>query len=283
MSNLLDGSKIDVTRFTGVILSAETVVYGNFMFLDKDTNHIKPGVPAEGDIPIGVLESVTANYGVAADLVGDGTKEATCLSKIILKNLTVTGVTSALDIKKPVYLTAANAFTIVKPAVGLPVGHIHYWSSGTTVDVYVNGLEEAAASSGAGSREVVSLGNFSTLATGLEAANALSLSNLIKPTACKIISLHAQASAYDAGSVAGDQDFTLEIDGVATTGGVLSLGFANNDAVGDMGVAVDATAITALNDVPAGSTIELTMIAGGTGFTASKAGRFSFYAVIENV
>jgi len=275
-------NKIDVLRYTGIIKTADTMIVGNVVHLNSD-KEVESGVLADGDIPLGVVESVTANWGNDSDWVGDGTKEVTCVSGIILTAVTVTGVSALTDVQKPVYLSAANAYTIVKPANGNPIGFIHNWVSGTTCDIFLNGIKEVYAVEGVGKTEILHLGSFGTADTGLEAANAVSLKSLVAKGNFKILSLHGQASAFDAGSVAGDQDFTIEIGGVATTGGILNLVFGDNDAVTNMGVIVDGTAITALNNVSDGDILELTQIAGGTGFTAAKAGRFDFFAIIERV
>jgi len=275
-------NKIDISRYTGLIKTADTMIIGNPVHLNSD-KEVEVGVLADGDIPIGVVESVTANWGVASDFVGDGTKEVTVVSGIILTGITVTGVSALTDTNAPVYLSAANAYTVVKPASGSAVGFIYNWVSGTSCDIFMYGLKENAVGSSAGSLENLDLGTLGTSATGLEAANAASLNTILAKGNFKITSLHAKAAAFDAGSVAGAQTLTLEINGVPTTGGILSLGFGDNDAASDMGVAIDATAITALNEVVEGDSVELTLIAGGTGFTASKAGKFNFYAVIERV
>ena len=75
----------------------------------------------------------------------------------------------------------------------------------------------------------------------------------------------------------------LDIGGTNVTGGALTVAYTDADAVGDQGAVINATAITAANEVHIGDTVKIEMAASGTGFTADKPGAFKIYAVIQKM
>ncbi len=95
--------------------------------------------------------------------------------------------------------------------------------------------------------------------------------------------MHAQCVAHDDGVAAGVQALNLDIGGINVTGGVLTVAATDVDAAGDMGAVIDATAITAANEVHTGDTVKLEMAASGTGFTADKCAAIAVYAIIRNL
>ena len=74
----------------------------------------------------------------------------------------------------------------------------------------------------------------------------------------------------------------LELGGVDLTGGVLSLGFGNIDALADVDNKISATAITAGNEFNDGDLLDVELIAGGTGLTAGiDNASFELWADVE--
>lgn len=210
--------------------------------------------------------------------------KVTVQGAIVEKNLTVTGVTGITDVKKPFYATDNQTFTLTPAGdTDVPAGYVREHVSGTTCDVYWNSLDDytkvTATGVGGANREVLHFGTIGSNSLGGTAAV-----NLITYTAKKnfnIISLHAQCTQYDTGVVAGDQDLNLEIGSTDLTGGVLNIVAADVDAAADMGVEIDATAITGNNTVAPGDVITLEMAASGTGFTAAKVALVKVYCIIE--
>jgi len=264
-----------------IIKTGDVVENGKIVYRDSSTGKIQTTTTGVGIYCAGIMENVNLNTGLDSDFTGDGVKAATSIGGIIQLSVTVIGASSAADNQSPVYMVDEDTYTLTKPANGAPCGFVYEWKSGTTCNVYVFDLRDIFQLYNTGKQSIFNLGTFST--TLLEGVAKVDLITLTAKSHFKILRLHAQPTGIDSGSVAGDQDLVIEINSVATTGGVLNLVFGDNDAIADVGTEIDATAITALNEAHAGDTLQLTMIAGGTGFTAAKQGQFKVYAIIEQL
>lgn len=267
-------------RQMNVIKTAEPLVTQALSMLDISTGKVEFADDAANLAPLGIILG-EAN-GDNTKLTGDGTSKAVTLGGIVLNNVTVTGVTGITDIGKYVYATDGQTLTLTAPAVGVPIGIIVSYVSTTYCDVYLFSLVDSilsGAASGKTGRKRVSLGTFIT--NIIQGVNAINLHTETSTEHYKIISLHAIPKGYDNAIVAGAQGMNLEIAATNVTGGLLTLGFASFDAEGDMGTVIDATAITADNEVHIGDELQLELVAGGTGFTADTHGAFEVFMIVE--
>jgi hypothetical protein len=269
-------------RLINLIKTAEPLVTQGLAMIDITTGKVEFADDAENLIPMGVVLG-QAN-GLNEKLTGDGTSKVVTLSGVVLSNVTVTGVTGITDIGKYVYATDGQTMTITKPASAVPIGVITEHVTGTYCNVYLLSLVDSVLSGtgfGKSGQYRKSLGTFIT--NILQGANAINLHTETATEHYKIISLHAIPKGYDNAIIAGAQTMNLEIAGTNVTGGVLTLGFASFDAEGDMGTVINATAITADNEVHIGDELQLELIAGGTGFTADSHGAVEIFMIVEPV
>lgn len=280
---LADGYEEDVDRLKTVIKDSEALVLHAPIMLNMSTGKSEFADDADNLLPLGL--AISPDDGNPDHLTGDSTYDYKVVtrSNIIVNKISVTGASAITDIGKLVYCTDGSTYTLTKPTTGLPVGFITNWRSSTYCDVYFFGFKDAVNWQIArGHREIMDFGTFPTNA--LQGTAAVTL--FTAPAALKhykFISLHAQPMAHDNAAVAGAQTVNLAIGGTNVTGGVLSLGYGDCDAAGDMGTEIDATAITAANEVHEGDVVTLLMAASGTGFTADAAAAFKIYAIIENM
>lgn len=278
--------KQDANRVTRIIKDAEALKKWALAAHASATGKTEFADDVEGLIPCGiVLESADGN---ADHLTGDATYDwkAVLRGGIILSSVTVTGVSAITDAGKPVYATDGQTMTLARPAVGVPVGFVDTWVAGTTCDVYLYSFRDmvkmfAAKGIASGGKRIIDLGVIPTNALqGVAACNVYAMTQYEH---YNILSLHAQCCGHDNAVVAGAQDLNIAIGGVDVTGGILSLANTDCDAAGDQGVAIDATAITAANEVHAGDNLIVEMAAGGTGFTADAAAGFRMWMVVEDL
>lgn len=271
---------IDINRREFVIKTSEALVRNALVSLDNSTGKVEFADDAANLIPCGLLES--PSDGDNSHLTGNGTYKAVVVGGIVVR-WAVTGATAITDIGKFVYATDGQTLTLTQPTTGLPHGIVVNWISSTTCDVYLFDYLEAIKASMAKGNSMYEVLDIATITS-----NSLSSTSagtfFTFPASYrhfKIISLHAQSVSFDTGIIAGAQTLNLDIGGTNTTGGVLTLGFANCDAIGDLGTAINATAITADNEVHQGDVLKLEVAASGTGFTAAKEGAFKVYAIIQ--
>lgn len=273
---------IDVNRHEFIIKTSEALVKNALVSVDVSTDKVEFADDANNLIPCGLCEG--AADGITDHLTGNGTYKAVVRGGVIVR-WSVTGASAVTDTGKYVYATDGQTLTLTQPSTGLPHGVVVNWISSTTCDVYLFDYLEARALSQAGLATQYELMDIATITSNsLSSTSATTLFTF--PASYKhykIISLHAQAVSFDTGIIAGAQTLNLDIDGTNTTGGVLTLGYANCDAYGDCGTAIDATAITAANEVHQGDVVKLEMAASGTGFTAAKEGAFKVYAIIQTL
>ena len=273
--------KLNEGRYEFIIKTGEAMVLNSLVSMDISTGNIEFADDANNLVPCGMLEY--PSDGLVAHLTGDGTYKAIVKGGII-QRWAVTGATAKTDIGKPVYATDGQTLTLTAPTTGLPHGFVADWISSTTCDVYLFSFSESLANlnNGLYKYEMRDLGTFP--ANALQGTSAATLFTF--PASYehyKIVSFHAQCVSHDDAAVAGSQALNLDIDGTNVTGGVLTLAYTNCDAYGDMGSAINATAITAENEVHQGDVLKIEMAASGTGFTADTAAAFKLYAIIQKL
>jgi hypothetical protein len=187
------------------------------------------------------------------------------------------GTLTAADRGKDVYVTGANAYTVVPAADQVRVGVLHkILSAGTSSDgrgnILWEGIAEKSAGGSTGAPDIMELGilDFASSADGNLIAAFLA------PYKARIVSLHGQVIAPCVGS-GGTILVNLELAGTNVTGGVLTWSTA---AAGVAGTILNATAITAANVTEAGGNIDVEgASAGGT----RTSGLLRLYAVVERL
>lgn len=276
------GERIDDGIYEFTIKNAESLVINCFVCLDKTTGLLEFAKSSAGKIPCGYLRAPST--GIMADLTGDGsTKKAVVRGKTRVQ-WAVTGASGVADVGKAVYASDGQTLTLTVPSAGLPIGMITKYISGTTCEIYLFDYEQSIRN-----QSLPGLSQFSKF-VGLASIGANALQGtaaatiLTLPAALehyKISSVHAQCVAHDDAVVAGSQALNLAINGTNLTGGVLTLAATNCDAAADMGSAINATAITAGNEVEVGDVVTLKMAASGTGFTADSSAMFYVYMIVQ--
>lgn len=277
--SLVDG------RHTFVIKNAEPLVLNAFVMVDKTTGLVEFAESSSNNlIPVGLVNSAFNGINNSTYLTGNagGTNKVNVQGKIKIQ-YPVTGATAITDIGKGVYATDGQTLTLTVPAAGLPVGIVTNWISGTTCEIHLFDFEEGMNVQKNGLAQYyryMPIGTF--LTNAMQGTSAMTLVTL--PAAYekyKIVSLHAQCAGYDNAAVAGSQVVNAYIGSTITTGGNLTLAYTNCDASGDMGTAINATAITAANTVAVGDVVSLKVASSGTGFTADAVSAFFIYMIIQ--
>jgi hypothetical protein len=273
---------IDKQRHSLIIKDSEALVHWALVSLNRSLGRAEFADDASDLIPAGL--ALGERYG-AETLTGDtaGSYGVVVRGGIILKNVSVTGVTASTDISKFVYATDGQTLTLTKPATGVPQGVIVGYVSTTYCDVYLFDMVESIVNSSLGNQPTAykSFGTF--LTNAIQGNVAAVLHTETAKEHYQFVSLHALPKGYDNAVVAGAQTLNLQIGATDVTGGVLTLGFASFDATGDMGTIINATAITADNEVHIGNTVILEMAGAGTGFTADAVAAFEVFAIIERL
>ena len=199
------------------------------------------------------------------------------LQPFVLKNKSVTGVSSAADIFKPVFSSDSdtdNSLTLTKPDNNSdPIGVIIAYNSDGSVDILVIGIDHKLAD--VGKREAVLLGNFSAAIP----ATATLRDGLVLPYYGKIVEVFAMFDETIAGA-GGDVDINLAIDAdgggspVSLTGGVVKI--EENDA---RPAKEPGTAVTGNNEFGPNDQIDV----AATVNTATTGGRFELWAIVERM
>lgn len=257
-------------------LSAVNLSTGKTEFADDAASLLPNGMVVAAN-PGNIEESYTGNSG--------GTNKSVSRGNLILENVSVTGVTAITDVGKLVYATDGQTLTLTRPTTALPVGYVRAWRATTYCDVFLFDfhaswvLSQCSPAPSGYFRK--SFGFFPTNA--IQGTTAADLRVETAYEHYKILSLHAIPTAYDNAVAAGAQNLNLKIGSTNVTGGVLSLAAASFDATGDMGTVINATAITAENEVHIGDVVTLELVASGTGFTADCAAGFEVFAICEKL
>lgn len=273
---------VDKQRYALTIKNSEALVHWALASLNRSLGKVEFADDASDLVPAGLI---LGEKNGAETLTGDsgGTYGAVVRGGIILKNVSVTGASAITDISKFVYATDGQTLTLTKPSVGVPQGIVVGWYATTYCDVYLFDMVESIIINSLCNQPTAykSFGTFPTNA--IQGTNAATLHTETAKEHYKFVSLHAIPKAYDNAVIAGAQTLNLQIGSTDVTGGVLTLGYASFDATGDMGTIINATAITADNEVHIGDTVVLEMAASGTGFTADAAAAVEIFAVIERL
>jgi hypothetical protein len=280
----------DKDRREFIIKSSEALVPYGLGALNRSTGLVEFMDDADDLVPSGLI--LGSSDGDVDHLTGDGsTYKAVLRGGLVSENVSVTGVSAVTDLGKLVYATDGQTMTLTRPTTGLPVGVIVNYRTSTYCDIYLFSFAESVMWSMQGVAPsgyyLKDLGSY-----GLNAfQGTVALTSWIETSYdhYKIVSWHAQPTHYDNAVVAGAQVLNLEIGGttVKTTGGTnasaLTLGLASFDAAGDMGTAIDASAVVSANEVHVGDVLEVVLTASGTGFTADTAAGVKIYAVCERL
>ena len=276
----LNSTTIDTSRVDNIIKNAEALVIQGIAAIDVSTGKLEFADDLKNLVPAGMI--ISATDGINDHLTGNSgqTYRAITQGNFILRKVSVTGVTAITDTGSLVYMTDGQTFTLTKPVCGVPYGIVVGWYSTTYVDVYLFSFVDAVKMS-LMKQPTESKTLFNGLTQALQSTSETILRTFIAKEHFKILSLHCQPTGFDNAVVAGAQTVNVKIGSVATTGGVLSLGYASFDAYTDLGTAIDATTITAANEVHIGDTYTLVMNASGTGFTADAIASLEIYAVVQ--
>lgn len=250
-----------------------------FAAVDTINGRVDFAGPDDGLCPAGLILGNTEGDNPNG-LLGDagGNNEVVYRGEIVLKNVSVLGVAAATDVLKLVYASDGQTLTLTQG--GLPQGIIVKWRGSTRCDVYlIPDFLAAYLSSVVASPTGYFMKKLATIGSkALSGSTIQVIWQEISDEHYEIVSLHAQCVTFDAAAVAGAQTLNLDVGGTDTTGGVLSLGFAECNLITDQGVEVDASAITAANEVHIGDAVSLEVAASGTGFTLAANALFEIYA-----
>lgn len=226
-------------------------------------------------IPLGILrpqgiDPATGDTGALPIVTGEVELEGA-----IEEALTITGVSTVDDEGSIVFATGddpAADLTLVRPTLGIPFGVVVRHRTGAVADVYRFSFAEISAISLGGAGQytwhlgtvVTELGAAADMATGITAPHHGEISNVYAICA---------SAPVDADM---NMDIQLEIDGVNTTGGIITLNFADAIAANKAG-----TAITAGEAFREGSLIDIEALAAG--FVAGTAGDgvYNVYAEVQ--
>ena len=263
-----------------VIKDSEALVLNALAALNVSTGKLEFMDDAASLIPCGLV--INASDGIVSHLTGSSTYnyKAVVRGGIVVR-WAVTGASAITDIGKQVYATDGQTMTLTAPSCGLPIGRVVNWISSTTCDVYLYSFAEAMALANSNPFGYKIKKLVTILSNALQGTSAVTLWTETSKEHYKFISFHAQCVGHDNAALAGSQALNLDIGGTDVTGGVLTLAYTNCDAYGDMGTAIDATAITAANEVHIGDVVKVEMAASGTGFTADAVAAFDIYAVVQ--
>lgn len=258
-----------------------TLYPGALAAIDSANGRIDFADDLPGYIPCGVVvgaENGDNDSGLTGNSAGD--YKVICKSGIVVEK-TVAGVSAYTDIGDSVFATDGDTLTLTRPSTdAFPSGVIVDWDSSTTAWVYFYGLIEAVQAARGLEKMNVCLGTWHSNAfIGTSAAELLT--DLALYGSGKIVDFFAVCTGYDDAIVAGDQDFTLDINSSAVTGASINLTYTECEAAADLGVQTSSTTITGANTYHDGDTLSLKMAGSGTGFTEDKGASFSFWIVVE--
>jgi hypothetical protein len=284
-------SSIDYNRLEAVIKNSEALVQNALLAIDTSTGLVEFMDDAKNLMPVGQV--INSWDGIADNLTGDGStkKSVSCAARILVgsdgnqNGVSVAGATALTDFGKLVFATDGQTLTLTRPSCGLPVGFVIKWMSSTYCHVYLFSIPEmlllSKFSPSPSGYFRKTFGFFPTNA--IQGTNAADIRVETSYEHYKILSLHAIPTSFDNGLVGGSQTLNLEIGSTNVTGGVLTLAYTSFDATGDMGTVIDATAITAENEVHIGDVVTLELVASGTGMTADMHGAFEVFALCERL
>lgn len=255
-----------------IVKSAEVMAVKRYGGIDISTGFLENAKNAAGIMNFGI-ESQNSK-GQDTEVTGDGsTVEWTVRSNFVDEDVTVAGIGSKADIHKPVYASDNQTLTIVRPAIGSPIGILSDWKSGTTGNVLLFSRLIAVILGYQGG--TVKREKFIVTSKALEAGvSAISL--FTATNSGRLVSAYAILVADDSGVAAGDQTIGFDIGGVNVTGGQIQLLAADTIAT-----KIAGTAITALNTFKGGQDINLEIQTSTTPFSADQQSMYEVNLEIE--
>lgn len=258
-----------------VIKASEALQIGGLVSVEASTHKAEFSGVFDKAIPAGWVAG--SSDGNDSNLTGDsnGDNKVTVRGGIILKNVTVDGVSSSTEIGTPVYASDGQTLTTTKQNTP-PSGFVtQYSGSGEVCDVYLYSLVESikqALAGGGSVRETKLIGFVNN--EGLQATGDVS-TGLELHGRGKIVGCYAILTSDDAATAAGAAVLQLEINGTAVTGSDMAL--ADDDTVG----AKQSGTITALNTYNDGDTLDIVKSAVSEAFTGTGNSLYAIYATFE--
>ena len=245
-------------RFT--VANGVTIEKGAIVAMVVGTGTVTNYDDAAGHLPLGYAQN---------RVVGDGSLQIQVrLAGDILRDVSITGVSSAASNGQAVYATDENTFSLTRPADDAhPIGVVIDADSSDADLLLFSAQDYAVLGLAGGNKRQIYLGAIGT--TALEGTSAADLRASFPLFGHgKIVDFYAYPDGFDAGHSTGSQVLNLELGGSDLSGGVLTLAGTNIDAIGDVGTKISATAITGSNEYHDGDLLDVELQSGGTGFVA---------------
>ena len=234
---------------------------------------LSPFTGAASEIPFGrVLRNATGDTAATPIVEGE-----LSLESYVLQNVDVAGATAWTDsVGRIVFLNDTDNpsadLTFVRPARGLPFGMVVRYRTGDNCDVYVFSAAESwiIALGGAGQY----LWNLGSVVTETGAAGDL-LTGIVAPHHGEFLRFDAYCASEPV-DVNMHMDVQLEIATVNTTGGVVTLDFADTIGLRKVG-----TAITAGGVFSEGAAIDVESLVAGFGAGTAGDGVYNLLAEVR--
>lgn len=254
--------------------NAAQVYLNAYGAIDTSVGRLKAWADGAGEVLLGPIRAGD-NYGT-----GLGNTSATQIPAASIQaddhlryGVAVTGTSAVTDHGSLVYLADDQTFTLTRGTLGLPIGFVARWITGTTCDVFVFGVATlCSVYLGGCGAQLVHLGNFD--APNLTTATDPIIATI--PGRYRVRSIYATVAKTLAGGTS--IVFTFKKNTTAfTTGGVLTL---TTNAAGTTNVAAtaitqDSTTILSESDV-----LRATVAVTGA-YTADVGGNFNVFALID--
>lgn len=257
------------------VLNGQTVYKGSYAALNSP-NHATSASRGRAQAWASTTEQIPLGL---ADLqkVGDSgeTKHVPIqLADVIVESVAVTGASTQADVGQKIYWSDDETLTLTRPTLGIPMGVIIAFDSSTSFDVVLFGFSTLCSIAlGGHGQDILFLGS---IVPELGAAADL-LNGILAPYHGKLLSVYAICASAPADADM-HMDIQVEIDGVNTTGGVITLDFADT-----VGLKKSGTAITAGAVFKEGSAIDIEALAAGLVAGTVNDGLYNVYAEVERL
>jgi len=164
-----------------------------------------------------------------------------------------------------VYATDDNTFTLTRPTLGIPIGSVVEYKSGTTCMVYMFSLGELIVmAAGGNAQETICLGQL-TFVSGISDGNVLT--GWQAPYHAQILDFYCITDRPIQGDGSGATSLNLEIGGTNVTDGVITISETSNDVAGEKN---SASAITGADIMHEGDLIDVEAASSAGNFTAGS-------------
>ena len=253
--------QVDINSKVSILKTSEVAYKKRFASIDITTAKVENAANTVGMVPAGYFAAESTGLDVD-NKTGDGSIKWVTHGGKILKSVSLAAVTAVTQ-EGAFFWCSDNQTPTITPVEGvIPHGYVHRFISSGTVDLYFFSPNEVKQMQAFG-------GPFRTFTTRVDSVQMAGTAKLtLTKWKCnfkgKVISSRAVCTFDDSGA-AGAQTLSLEIDGVAVTGGAITV-----DKDDTQGEVLSGTAITAANDIDHASELSLVMNASGTGYTASQ-------------